>query len=137
MPGQPDYFALAAGLVRRDQASLSVPEGSLTEDGRLPLLAREKLERTGVSFLVQDAIRRHVEEGDVTGDFVRSLLENDLAQAVARADEQSFGALRGLVNWLHWCVPARCHGSAEKVSAWKREVRERREKEAAEAAGRS
>jgi|SRR6185436_6091309 len=53
-----------------------------------------------------------------TGSFLRSVLENDLSQACARADDINRWHLVEVVTFLHGSCPGTAWGSPEKVTAW-------------------
>ena len=61
---------------------------------------------------------RHILEGGRVGGFLTALLENDLRQAVVRADPDSFDSLRNLVRFLNSFAPRNCHGGVVNVSTW-------------------
>jgi hypothetical protein len=64
-------------------------------------------------------LRAYLESRQETGGFLRSVLENDLAQAVNRIDRtQSIEILRALVHLVWNYFPAASHGSAENVQKW-------------------
>jgi hypothetical protein len=69
--------------------------------------------------LVREALDRHAQEHAHTGGFVTSVLENDLKEAVWHADAASFAALPSICSYIHWHLPGGCHGSPEKVKAWR------------------
>lgn len=52
------------------------------------------------------------------GDFVRSVLANDLKGAFARADMFNRAALLDIVSYVYMKIPYNCHGSYEIVDAW-------------------
>ena len=58
------------------------------------------------------------ERGEVAGEFVMSVLRNDLAGTVTRADHINAHRLKEIVDFLNMEAPANCWGSAEKVEAW-------------------
>lgn len=60
----------------------------------------------------------YAKHGIETGSFLRAVLENDLAEAVIRADAQSLLCLPHLVTYIALEMPPTCHGSAERVQAW-------------------
>ena len=64
------------------------------------------------------SIDRFVEHRIAPGSFVRAVLSNDLAGAFGTADESSLRGLRDIMLYIHWEVPARCHGSESKVQKW-------------------
>jgi hypothetical protein len=53
-----------------------------------------------------------------TGGFLRSVLENDLAGAVRRADRENLPKLGLVVEFLIDQFPEKAWGSPEKVRAW-------------------
>lgn len=68
--------------------------------------------------LVRAAIDRYVKDHVKCGDFTMSVLRNDLREAVPRADDDSFAALRSIVCYCHNEIPGPCWGSPAKVEAW-------------------
>lgn len=67
---------------------------------------------------ILDAITDYAEHHRPQGGFVMAVLENDLMQAMGRADEHSLRGLFDIVRFVRWEIPADCHGSPEKVRAW-------------------
>ncbi len=63
-------------------------------------------------------ISRYIIDGVPPGSFVRAVFENDLFEAIARADAESRYGLFSLVKWIHNHTPSACHGSPAKVAAW-------------------
>lgn len=59
-----------------------------------------------------------VAEARYPGGFLRSVLENDLRNAVLRGDRISLAALPPLVIYLHREIPAEAWGSRERMVAW-------------------
>lgn len=53
-----------------------------------------------------------------TGGFLRAVLENDLKQACARADDVNRHRLFDIVNLMYNELDFDCQGSPEKVKAW-------------------
>lgn len=62
---------------------------------------------------------RWVEHAIPPGDFLKAVLENDLQESFARADNGSAAALCAIVTWIYNRAPMACHGSKEKTKAWK------------------
>lgn len=52
------------------------------------------------------------------GQFLASLLANDLREAVGRADPVSFVALPDLLKFLYNFAPGGSHGSKDAVEQW-------------------
>lgn len=71
-------------------------------------------------------LRRYLDEGIVPGDFLRSVLSNDLLGAVSHADPESLGALRPLVQFIWNEFPSGCWGTPKRVSEWAAGVRTER-----------
>ena len=66
----------------------------------------------------KEALDRYVTGHVVTGSFLRSVLANDLVQALHRADDDNLAALPEIVQYVYWELPGDCWGTPEKVSAW-------------------
>jgi hypothetical protein len=58
------------------------------------------------------------ERAQPRGSFVQAVLENNLAEAVGRADEGNIAALHSIVAYVYNHVPAARWGSPAKVKAW-------------------
>jgi len=68
---------------------------------------------------IKQAIDAHVATGKPCGHFVTAVLENNLSQALHRADLECFENLREIVSYVHWEITSACHGSKEKVAEWR------------------
>lgn len=62
--------------------------------------------------------QKYVEQGQPTGDFLCSVLSNDLSEAVCRADPENLLLLRDICIFVHNELPSQCHGSRDIVRAW-------------------
>jgi len=67
---------------------------------------------------ILEAISDHASNRTTHGHFVTAVLENDLAEAVFRADKDSLRGLADIVRYVHWEIPHKSHGSKAKVTAW-------------------
>lgn len=67
---------------------------------------------------VYASLRRYVDEKIATGDFLRAVIENDMAEAIGRADPQSLAALPNIVLFLYNEAPAPCWGSKLRRLQW-------------------
>ncbi len=65
-----------------------------------------------------DALRRYVEHGYPTTQFLTAVLENDLMEAIVRADDDNLDALEAYCAWLRTYAPSACYGSADRVRDW-------------------
>ena|SRR5688572_27085604 len=61
---------------------------------------------------------RYIEFGVLPGDFLVSVLSNDLRRSCEYADEQNRSRLFDIVYWLYNEAPSPCWGSAERIKAW-------------------
>lgn len=68
--------------------------------------------------IILEAINRYVEHRIPTGGFLQAVLENNLKEAVFRADKENSIPLKEIVNYIYWNIPFECWGSPEKVKKW-------------------
>ena len=52
------------------------------------------------------------------GGFLIAVLENNLMQAMGRADEENRRDIFEIASYVYNDMPSACHGSPEKVRAW-------------------
>lgn len=64
------------------------------------------------------AIDLYVSDGIEPGDFTRAVLENNLTEAIGRADMWSLMYLKEIVQYCYNGIPGLCWGSKEKVTNW-------------------
>jgi hypothetical protein len=83
----------------------------------------EELDYTMVPGHLCGGLRRYVEEHIMPGGFLRSCLENNLMQAVSRADATSRASLRGITLFMYNELPSNCWGSSQIVQEWVDNVR--------------
>lgn len=73
-------------------------------------------------FFVRDemeaALRRYVEDGLIPGDFLQSVICNDLVEACGRADYVNIQNLPAFAAYLYNEMPATSWGSREKMLAY-------------------
>jgi len=74
-------------------------------------------------------LREWIEKGRPTGSFLRAVLSNDLADAVALADDENLANLPAYVGYLYNEAPSLCHGSPERVKEWFEKHEKQREEE--------
>ena len=63
---------------------------------------------------IDEYVRGHLPPGD----FLRAVLENNLMEAMARADDTNRAALRAICDYVYSEIPHTCWGSLAKVEAW-------------------
>lgn len=64
------------------------------------------------------SLQRYIERGTPVGGFLTALLENNLKETFARADDENRATLYEYVQWLYQYAPSGCWGSPERVSDW-------------------
>ena len=64
------------------------------------------------------AIERYHQYKIPPGSYIRSVLENNLAQAMGSSDHESYKHLRNVCHFMIWHLPANCWGSPEEVRDW-------------------
>jgi hypothetical protein len=68
---------------------------------------------------------RYVSQGVTPGHFLCAVLDNDLHEAVGRADTpQRLSELTLVIGWLFNYAPSPCYGSKAKRLAWEKRARE-------------
>ena len=67
---------------------------------------------------MMEAIRRYIDHGIPPGDFLTAVIENNLSEAVGRADDQNCANLPAFVAYFYNEAPGPCWGSPEKRRAW-------------------
>ena len=72
----------------------------------------------GVSETVKDSLKRYVEMGIPTGSFLQAVLENNLMEAMGRADLYNRVNLFDICSYVYNEIPYACHGSKEIVATW-------------------
>ena len=77
----------------------------------------EKYPKAPIHLL--DAIHEYAENHTPVGDsFLTAVLANNLSEALGRADLASQRGIFDIVAYVRWEIPAECHGSPERVTAW-------------------
>ena len=65
-----------------------------------------------------EQIRGYIDHGESVGHFLTAVLENNLKEAVGRADDENLHNLPAYVGYLYNEADSRCFGSPEKVRQW-------------------
>lgn len=76
------------------------------------------IDYSNIPSLVALRLIEYVEHGQRTGDFLRAVINNDLKDAVGRADSESKQALADIVGWLHNFAPSGCWGRPGAYEGW-------------------
>ena len=67
---------------------------------------------------IKNALDNWAEHGLKPGDFLTAVLENNLMEALGRADSYNRATIFQISQYLYNDMPSPCHGSPEKVKAW-------------------
>lgn len=67
---------------------------------------------------VVESLDRYVNHGIEPGGFVTAVLENNLMEAIGRADHININYLKDICGHIYNNLPASCHGSPAKVEQW-------------------
>ena len=67
---------------------------------------------------IMSGLTNYTIEHRATGDFLKSVLSNDLREAVVRADPGSLRALKAILFWLIEYAPPSSWGSPTKYKNW-------------------
>jgi predicted nucleotidyltransferase len=67
---------------------------------------------------IKDSLDRYVSQGIPTGDFLKAVLENNLMEAMGRADSFNQASLPEICSYIYNELPSPCHGSPAKVKEW-------------------
>lgn len=65
-----------------------------------------------------EGLVRYKDHGTPTGGFLRAVLENNLKEAVQRADIDNQRSLCAIVAWCYNNLPSAAWGSPEQVRSW-------------------
>ena len=67
---------------------------------------------------LKESLQRYVEHRIPPGDFLRAVLENDLMEAIGRADDINRFYLHDICSYVYNKMPLSCHGNKENVKEW-------------------
>lgn len=67
---------------------------------------------------LKESLDRYAKDRRRTGGFLQCVLENNLFEAVSRADATSVEQLPLIVRYIYNELPIACWGSAERVGNW-------------------
>ena len=67
---------------------------------------------------MRPAIEAYVLRGQIPGDFLRSIICNDLREACIKADDENLYNIPAYVAYFYQYTPSGCWGSKEKMIDW-------------------
>lgn len=68
----------------------------------------------------KETIDRFVQYGCNPGGFVTAVLENNLMEAVGRADSENLENLQDICSYIYNKIPGNCWGSTSKIIEWQK-----------------
>ncbi len=72
-------------------------------------------------------VERWIEHGIEPGNFLSSVIDDDLLDALGSAGgDMTRADIRDIALWFHWEAPTVCHGSLAKSRTWGKERRKAR-----------
>lgn len=89
-----------------------------TFDAELEKQFRSASYRHMLPLSTVETMKAYLFEGRPTGDFMRAVMNNDLHQSLARADDFNIHALPWIVAFLVNYFPRCAWGDEQSVSAW-------------------
>ena len=90
----------------------------MVEAENKPRRTTKDIYEAGVPDVTLQTIKDYVIKGWEPGGFVRAVLENNLSEAIARADENNLASLKDIVMYVYWCVPGIAWKSPDLVDEW-------------------
>ena len=69
-------------------------------------------------------IRLYVEHGVQPGSFLSAVIQNNLSEAVGRADDENLKNIPAFVAYFYNECPSNCWGSPEKMQSWMESFKE-------------
>jgi len=79
---------------------------------------KAKMSECGIPEYMQGGIVRYYENGLQPGHFLSAVIDNDLKEAVSRADDVNVNCLKNYVMWFYNYAPSGSWGSAGAVDRW-------------------
>jgi len=67
---------------------------------------------------LMDGMKRYVDGHVKPGSFLTAVIQNNLTEAIGRADPQSLSLLKEIVGWFYNEAPFSCWGTPEKMKEW-------------------
>ncbi len=103
---------------------------------KIPQKKIDKMSEYGIPEYMQQGIIYYYEEGLPPGDFLSAVIDNDLKEAIGRADTTNVNCLKAYIMWFYNQAPRGSWGYAGAVKAWLKKFEKEKEKENTSAVGR-
>ena len=78
----------------------------------------DKMTEYGIPQHMQGGIIRYYERGLSPGHFLTAVIQNNLSEAVGRADEENVQLLKAYVMWFYNQAPTGSWGSVDNYIRW-------------------
>ena len=78
-----------------------------------------------VSEMIIDSLERYLNNGIMPGGFLTACLENNLREALGRADEFNRATIFNIVHYLHNYIPSSAWGSPDHIEYWLEQFKEK------------
>jgi hypothetical protein len=76
----------------------------------------------GVNYVIPqrmlDSISRYVNHGIPVGHFLEAFIQNNLLEAISRADDENLKLFPAYANLFYWEAPSGCIGSEQAYIDW-------------------
>lgn len=73
---------------------------------------------------MMSSIKLYINERVEPGGFLTAVIQNNLKEAVGKADEENIGNIPAFIVYFYNEAPAACWGSLENMEAWLKERKE-------------
>ena len=67
---------------------------------------------------IKESLDRYTQERIPAGGFLEAVLENNLMEAIGRADEENIRDIHEICSYVYNNMPYNCHGSKNIVNEW-------------------
>jgi len=81
----------------------------------------QKMEEYGIPSHMHGGIVRYYENGIPPGHFLSAVIDNDLKEAINRADDVNVNCLKAYVMWFYNQAPSGSWGRTGSVDRWLKE----------------
>lgn len=101
-----------------DNVSASDPEAPWNKDEAMEEGDVYQFRDFYIPSYMMGGIERYIRKGIPPGDFLTAVICNDLAESVARADDENIANLPAYVAYFYNEAPGYCWGSKERMKEW-------------------
>ena len=93
---------------------------------KMKLTEKQKLKMSeyGIPKYMHDSIINYYENGWSPGSFLEAIINNDLREAVGRADDTNIDCLKAYIMWFYNQAPSGTWGYSTAVEDWLKKFHE-------------